>query len=153
MSGPWGRADAESVQALAHALARTPRFDPEGPTSVAQLAREAVRNGDASLVPHLVNHLLHPGTSAADLGVVADALVELGHPQATAGVATFLRRNHADPEVVDETSAVHRAADFLIAQIEQGRSTAGLARQTLEAIVHDPFTDPSLRGHIAPRLR
>jgi hypothetical protein len=140
---------------MTDALAARPSFLEDQRPPIAVLARQAVASGDLTLVGHLVDHLLHPGTAAADLPEVVTALVRIGRPEAVLGLATFVRRYHADPQVVNESPAVLRAITGLLELTHDQSASADIAltaRAALQDVADDPFTDGSLRGYIAGRL-
>ena len=159
MSGPWGRPNEAEARTLLAELGERPSFlDGERPPA-AVLARRAVQAGDASMIPHLVAHLLHPGTAAADLPEIVAALDDL---DAVDGLATFVRRYHADPAALYESGALLGAVDVLVDRSrftptgeEDDEPRARLARTawtTLSEIAEDPFTEAALRDYIADRL-
>ena len=151
--GAWGIED--DADASLRALSRRASFLHDEHPVVAPLAREVARSGRPEVVPHLVEHLLHPATRDTDLTEIARALVVIDHPAALEGVATFVRRYHADPQVVHASRALQLCIDFLVAQVRPDGAShpdATLARAVLHEVWSDPFTDPSLRAHIGPRL-
>lgn len=153
--GAWGAEAPQELEEALRALARRPSFSSAEHPVLAPLAREVARSGRPEMVPHLVAHLLHPGTRDTDLTEIAGALVAVGHPGAIDGVATFVRRYHADPQIVYASRALQLCIDYLAAQADgQETSSAGarVARAVLRDVWRDPFTEPSLRAYIAPRL-
>lgn len=156
MSGPWGDADSAELQARLAQLSDRPSYLADRSVQLAPIARAAVHSGNAQMVPHLVEHLMHPATGASDLAEVARALATLGGPTATDGLAEFVQRYHADPEVVYESRALHVAVDHLAAQPAEATTTdddgALNPAATLGAVLRDPFTEPNLRAYIAARL-
>jgi hypothetical protein len=158
VAGPWGRPNDDETRELIADLSERPSFLDDRRPEAGVLARRAVRAGDATMLPHLVEHLLHPGTPATDLPEVVAALADLRQREAVEGLATFLRRYHADPQVVFESEALLRAVDVLVvrcsdAEPDEDSELAKIASAALSEIAIDPFTEPSLREYIATRLR
>lgn len=152
LAEPWGRDSEAETQRLLADLAVRPSFLQGDRPAIAPLARQAVQSGSREMIPHLVAHLLHPATSSADLGAIMDALSELDHEDAIAGVATFVQRYHADPDVLYESSALKVAVAFLARHTDGERPQGRRARQALHAVAGDPFTDVTLRGYILAAL-
>jgi len=152
LAEPWGQADASELSARLAALSDRPSYLADRSLELAPIARAAVHSGNAEMVPHLVDHLLHPATAASDLVEVARALATLGGPDANAGLATFVSRYHADPDVVYESRALHVAIDHLAGQSDAGEHDAKPGAQALVTAMEDPFTEPHLRAYIAARL-
>ncbi|MBL4684020.1 MAG: PQQ-binding-like beta-propeller repeat protein [Nannocystaceae bacterium] len=170
ISGPWGAADAAELEARLAALSDRPSFLAGRSLQLATVARAAVHSGNREMVPHLVGHLLHPATAASDLTEIAGALATLGGEAATAGLAAFVRRYHADPEIVYESRALHVAVDYLAddyladddgagdsaspatSESESKIEPADTAEATLDAALRDPFTEPELRAYIAQHV-
>jgi hypothetical protein len=153
--GAWGADVPQDVQGVLLALSRRPSFARGEHPVLAPLAREVARSGHPEMVPHLVEHLLHPATRDTDLTEIASALVAVAHPSAVEGVATFVRRYHADAHVVYASKALQLCIDYLAAQAdahEHAGPEAKLAQVVLEEVWRDPFTEPSLRAYVAPRL-
>jgi hypothetical protein len=155
----WGpgadRGSARSLATILSALAVEPSFlEDRVQEDLGALAHGAVRQGDPAVIPLLVRHLLHPGTAASDVAEIARALRALDRPEATEGLAEFVLRYHADPEVVHESDAMRSAVDALIARVEIGAGDASeaLAARTLVELVDDPFTEAGLQAYIAARL-
>jgi hypothetical protein len=156
VAGPWGRPDPTEVDALLGELAERPSFLDDRRPDAGVLARRAVKAGDVTMLPHLVDHLLHPGTPATDLPEIVAALAALRQPDAVEGLASFLRRYHADPQVVFESAALLRAVDALVDHCTRRESDdadiARIAWTTLAEIADDPFGEPSLRAYVVARL-
>jgi hypothetical protein len=153
--GDWGADAPRDLDGVLSALSRRPSFSRGEHPTLAPVTREVVRSGRPEMVPHLVEHLLHPATRDTDLTEIARALVAVAHPSAVEGVAQFVRRYHADAQVVYASKALQLCVDYLSAQAGdkgQGGPEAKLARAVLEHVWRDPFTEPSLRAYIAPRL-
>lgn len=151
LAEPWGQADASELSARLAVLSDRPSYLADRSLELAPIARAAVHSGNAEMVPHLVDHLLHPATAASDLVEVARALATLGGPDARAGLATFVSRYHADPDVVYESRALHVAIDHLASESEDGDGDDDGALALVTAM-EDPFTEPHLRAYIAARL-
>lgn len=111
---------------------------------LAMVARDAVRRGDVSAVDELAAHLLHPNTPARDLDAVAEALCALDQPVGTQALAEFVRLYHADPEAAIESDALSVAVSCLSGLVER----EPIARETLDLVRRDPFTDPSVRDYM-----
>lgn len=155
LAEPWGRPDEEAVDEILEGLQLEPSYLSDVRPSVGVLARRAVRTGSPEIVPGLVDHLLHPQTPPADLGELVDALAEVGRVQAVEGVATFVRRYHADPQVVYESDALERAIDMLgsvAGDTGADPESADVAARALLEVWRDPFTEPTLRAYMQPRL-
>jgi hypothetical protein len=155
VEGPWGRPNDDELFALHHDLAERPSFLDGRRPAAAMLARRAVRAGDASMLTDLVEHLLHPGTPATDLPELVGALAEMKQSEAVEGLATFVRRYHADAQVVFESAALQRAVDVLVTRCTPDEENAAFARvawAALHEVANDPFTEPSLRAYVTTRL-
>ena len=148
LAEPWGQADASELSTRLAVLSDRPSYLADRSLELAPIARAAVHSGNAEMVPHLVDHLLHPATAASDLVEVARALATLGGPDARAGLATFVSRYHADPDVVYESRALHVAIDHLASEDDDHDDCA----RALVTAMEDPFTEPHLRAYIAARL-
>ena len=144
LAEPWGAADADQIAALRRELTARPSFLSDVRPAAAVLARQAVAAGDTTMVGDLVGLLNHPSTEAADLDPLVRALGDLGTPEALGGVASFLRRYHADEGVLYESAALTSAVDILAAKEEQA--------PFLRTMLADPFTAPALRDYIAARV-
>lgn len=152
---PWGRLDEAEAATLRDELAERPSFLDDRRPAAGVLARRAVKAGDGSMLPDLVEHLLHPNTPPTDLPELVAALSKMPRAEAVDGLATFVRRYHADPQVVHESAALVRAVDVLVARCDPDDDEAELARTawtTLRDIANDPFTEPSLRAYVIGRL-
>ena len=155
VSRPWGQETERSLESIVSALAVEPSFlDDRSQPDLGALAHEAVRTGNPAVIPLLVRHLLHPATPAGDLAEIARALLELDRPEATEGLAEFVLRYRADPEVVQESSAMRWAVEALLARSATGAqdSTVALAGRALAVVAADPFTEAGLRAYIGARL-
>jgi hypothetical protein len=97
--------------------------------------------------------LLHPGTTAEDLGAIIDALASLGDPEAVEGLATFVQRYHADESIAKESPALHSAAKLLLALADGDAEESARARTVLWAVADDPLCEPNLAAFIATGLR
>ena len=144
LAEPWGAADADQIAALRRELTARPSFLSNVRPASAALARQAVAAGDTAMVGDLVALLEHPSTDAADLDPLVRALGELGTPEALGGLASFLRRYHADEGVLYESAALTSVVDILAA-------SDGYA-PLLRAMLEDPFTPSALRDYIAARV-
>ncbi|NLY94389.1 MAG: PQQ-binding-like beta-propeller repeat protein [Myxococcales bacterium] len=113
----------------------------EGTTAppVGPLAKAAQKIGDRSVASLLVQHLRDPGTRAEDLADVARALGELGDDDAAEALADFLTLHHAYREDPALSGALVAAADAY------AKLRGEAARELLDRLRDDPFTDPALR--------
>src|SRR5690606_38190343 len=113
----------------------------EGTTAppVGPLAKAAQKIGDRSVASLLVQHLRDPGTRAEDLADVARALGELGDDDAAEALADFLALHHAYREDPALSGALVAAADAY------AKLRGEAARELLDRLRDDPFTDPALR--------
>ncbi|MCR9161135.1 MAG: PQQ-binding-like beta-propeller repeat protein [Nannocystaceae bacterium] len=144
LAEPWGAATADQVEALREELRARPSYLSDVRPPAAVLARKAVAAGDEAMVGDLVALLNHPSTDASDLDPLVRALGDLGTAEALEGVATFLRRYHADEGVLYESAALTSAVDVLVAHAEQ--------QALLQRVLDDPFTAPALRDYIGARV-
>jgi outer membrane protein assembly factor BamB len=147
----WGGGSSKEVEAVIAALRKRPAFGDEAGLELA--IRDALRTGRPSLVHELTALLLHPGTSADDLVRIVDALALLGDPAAVDGVATFLRRYHADESIVKESPVLFSAAKLLLRHAERDTPEGSAARTALWAVADDPLCEPHLQALVAARLR
>ena len=153
MDGPWGPADErtrmQSTEALAAARrGATQRDDLEA--SVAQV----VRSGNPDALDELVGLLEQPSLHAEELVAITHALRDLDDHRAVFGVAAFVLRYHADPEVVHESQAMLYALDFLVTQSREDAfdpSARTRAREVLVKLTEDRFTVPRLRAFLLER--
>ena len=149
----WGSGSSADVEAVVAALRRRPGFGEDGSDGFADSIRAALRTGRPSVVHELTALLLHPGTSAEDLVEIVDALAVLQDPSAVDGVATFLRRYHADESIVKESPVLFAATRLLLTQAEGDARESSEARAVLRAVADDPLCEPHLRAFIATGLR
>lgn len=147
VSSPWGKTSREEAAQMLADLAQRPSFLGDVRPPIGVLARAAVAAGDASMVPHLVKHLLHPSTPSGDLVELIGALERIDREDAAAGIAAFVRRYHADAQAIDESEALVLGVSALLryANLDApGDPKVALAREALSDLLTDPFTAPAL---------
>jgi hypothetical protein len=149
MAGPWGPSDEATLAALADALGSAREGHRRHDALQDAIAR-AVRSGTPAVLGELVALLDQPGLAPEELVALTRALRDLGDHRAVFGVATFVLRYHADPDVVDESPAVFYALDFLVAQAHDAVEPAASARarEVLAKLAEDRFTAPRLRAFL-----
>lgn len=152
LRGAWGGGDEESVQKL------LVKLEPSATSSLADASREAVAAGGPPVIPKLVALLSNPRVEPGDLDAVTRALRDLDDPRALEGVCDFVVRYHADQEIVDESLAIYYAIELILAVAlpplpeRVDAADRARARQTLQALLRDEFTVPSVRAFIETRL-
>ncbi len=157
LDGTWGPADHERLAELLEILSRA-KAGGERPGTLLAASREAVRAGGPKVIVRLLSALHSPGTSAADLVEIARALRDLDDSRAVPGVIEFVRRYHADPDVVRESAAIFYAIELLAMQAFPEHPTRvdprarDQARRALDDLVADRFTVPELRAFLEARL-
>lgn len=133
--------------AIASALARHADYltDTKAPP-VGPLAEAAMRSGDVSAVPLLLQHLSDPETPSEELPALMLALKELAQPGAAPAIADFLRLYHADANEP-------RMTDALLIAIDALKKLEGIdAQRTLDPIANDTFSNDGVRAAAAQAL-
>jgi hypothetical protein len=150
MKGPWGPSDEAALAELARTLASA-REGHRHRDDLPGVVSRTVRSGTPDVLDELVALLDQPGLEPDELVAITRALRDLGDHRAVPGVATFVLRYHADPDVVDESHAMLYALDFLVRQAGDDTldpSTSARARDVLIKLAEDRFTVPSLRAFL-----
>jgi hypothetical protein len=153
MRGPWGPADEALSNELARGLSAA-RDGNRDRDDVGELAQRVVRSGTPAMLETLVALLDQPGVTPDELVALTRALRELDDPRAVPGLATFVLRYHADPEIVEESDAMLHALDYLVSQARDDAfdpSASDHAREVLMKLTDDRFTVPRLRAFLRER--
>lgn len=134
-------------EALLDALDRHAAFL-EGTTAppVGALARALAGLREREAVPLLLAHLRDPATSERDIGVIAQALAQIGDTSAAEPLAEFLRLYHADADSDDMVAALGAVAEAVVTL--QGP----VAEEVLQEVYEDPLGEERVRGHASAAL-
>jgi hypothetical protein len=155
LDSPWGSSSRQSLTKLRQRLDTPARLDDE---AWDEAMRELLAAGSPALLDRAAELLDDPSVSAAGLTRIARALRDLGDSRAVEGVAVFVRKYHADPEVVGESQAMFYGVEFLLAQAfpeQLGRvlpEQSQHARDTLQLVLDNEFTVPVVRTYVEDRL-
>ena len=105
-----------------------------------------VKNNEARAVPRLIDRLFDPDTQLSELGLLVDAITELGGAAAQKPLSQFLAMYHADSSLADEPTALLHAARVLW--------TAASANDVklVQAVAQDPATLDALRAGLVPLM-
>ncbi len=147
----WGSGSSKEVEAVVDALHARPAFGSH--VDIRESVQAALRTGRPSVVPELTALMLDPGTSAEDLVAIVEALAQLGDPGAVDGLATFLRRYHADESIVKESPVLFATATLLLEHASGDSPESSAARTALWAVADDPLCEPHLRALVSTGLR
>jgi len=151
----WGLADELSLATTLRTLEHPAAAKQLG---FAELAKDVVRSGGPEALERLVELLADPGTPAAALEAIMIALRSLDDPRSVPGVAGFVRRYYADPEVADESLAIFLGLEVLLSQAALRRpprrdpAVSDEALALLREILAAEFTAPKVRAFLRERM-
>jgi hypothetical protein len=154
MQGPWGPDDDATRREVARTLAAA-RRGAQHRNDLESIAARVVSSGNNEVLGELIALLEQPSLRAEELVAITRALRDLDDHRAVTGVATFVLRYHADPDVVEESQAMLYALDFLVAQAREDAfepTASERAREVLIKLTEDRFTVPRLRAFLLERM-